>query len=422
MKLTAHYNRASIIASVFVLVISAVVYYLVINHIARQQLDNDLGEELEEVMTYINVNHHLPAPVDFDEDLTTFVKTNRHTFDTHFCDEPYKNPHDAKTDDGRAVIAMIKFDGQNYIVTIVESRENTEYLIQIITVVTLLLIVVLLLVMIVTNRLVLKGLWRPFYRLLTQVVQFNMSGRKSIIPVNAKADEFREMSDAIVKMATRVTGEYEGLKTFTENASHEMMTPLAVITSKLDMLIQDESLNDDQLLQITAVYQASRRLARLNNSLLLLIKIENDLMPDMEDIEIDVLILEKLQQFNEMIQDKQIEVSYNLAPLKISASKYLADIFINNLFSNAIRHNVLPGRIEITLVGSRLVFTNTGEAVPLNSDVVFERFYKGGKSEGTGLGLAILKNICALYSWNIHYKFEAGSHSFIIDFGMEKNI
>ena len=63
MKLAAHYNRASIIISVSILLISGFVYYLVINHIARQQLDSDLVEELEEVVAYVSLNHHLPKQI-----------------------------------------------------------------------------------------------------------------------------------------------------------------------------------------------------------------------------------------------------------------------------------------------------------------------------------------------------------------------
>ena len=203
MKLAAHYNRASIIISVSVLLISGFVYYLVINHIARQQLDSDLVEELEEVVAYVSLNHHLPKPVDFDEDVTSFAKTNRETFATTFFDTPYHNPKEIKSEEGRAIAALIKTNGQNYIVTIVESREDTEYLIQIITGVTLILTAVLLGVLIVTNRYVLNGLWRPFYSLLEQVKFFNVADKHKVAPVEARADEFRDLSDAIVRMSSR---------------------------------------------------------------------------------------------------------------------------------------------------------------------------------------------------------------------------
>ena len=79
-------------------------------------------------------------------------------------------------------------------------------------------------------------------------------------------------------MTQRVKKDYTELKSFTDNASHEMMTPLAVINSKLDTLIQTEILSDQQGELIADVYLAVSRLSRLNQSLLLMTKIENNLI------------------------------------------------------------------------------------------------------------------------------------------------
>jgi len=271
--------------------------------------------------------------------------------------------------------------------------------------------------MIVTNRFVLNGLWRPFYSILQQVKKFNIADTGKIGTIASTVDEFTDLSDAVAKMSSRVTTEYQGLKTFTENASHEMMTPLAVITSKLDILIQDDKLSPDQFAQITDIYGAASRLSRLNQSLLLLVKIDNNLLQDTEKINLRTVILEKGQQFHEMLHIKNIAVDYKLDDFEISASRYLIDVLINNLFSNAIRHNKNAGHIEIFLSGNKLSFQNTGDSAPLDRDAIFERFYKGRNSDGTGLGLAIMKNICALYDFTISYRFNRGMHCFLVEFG-----
>ncbi len=414
MKLAAHYSKASIIIGVSVLLISGVIYFLIINHIARQQLDNDLADELVELVDYVNTNHSFPKSD--NEDQLSYVKTSLQVFDTKFFDAPFLNVKENENEAGRAVTALIKIKNQNYIATIVESREDTEYLIQIISTITIILTAVLLSVLIITNRYVLNGLWRQFHYILGQVKNFNIANTNGINTVEGKVDEFNELSDAVAKMSSRVTSDYQGLKTFTENASHEMMTPLAVITSKLDLLIQDETLRSDQLSQITDIYSATNRLARLNQSLLLLVKIDNNLMPETELLNIQTIIFEKAQQFQELIHNKNIELELTLNYLEISASKYLIDVLINNLFSNAIRHNETGGIIRITINHKRLLFQNTGEQTALMDSVVFERFYKGKTSDGTGLGLAIMKNICNLYGFELVYKYVNGLHSFEILF------
>lgn len=414
MKLAAHYSKASIIISVSVLLISGVIYYLIINHIARQQLDNDLADELEELVAYVNTNHRFPKSD--NEDQVSYVKTNLQLFDTKFFDAPFLNTKENDNEAGRAVAALLKVNDQNYIATIVESREDTEYLIQIISLITIILTAVLLSVLIITNRYVLNGLWRPFHYILGQVKNFNIANANGINTIDGKVDEFNELSDAVAKMSSRVTSDYQGLKIFTENASHEMMTPLAVITSKLDLLIQDETLRSDQLSQITDIYSATNRLARLNQSLLLLVKIDNNLMPETELLNIQTIIFEKTQQFQELIHSKNIELELTLNNLEINASKYLMDVLINNLFSNAIRHNETGGIIRIIIKHKKLLFQNTGEQTPLVDSVVFERFYKSKRSDGTGLGLAIMKNICNLYGFDLVYKYVDGLHSFEIAF------
>jgi signal transduction histidine kinase len=417
MKLSAHYNKVSIIISVSVLLVSGIVYYLIINHIARQQIDSDLSEEVSEVVAYINQYQRLPRQADFDEDITTFVKTDATNFSTRFFDAPFNNPKEKEAEDGRAVSALVKVGRQAYIVTIVESTEAAESLIQIISVITLALTAVLLGVMIVTNRFILNGLWRPFYYILQQVKRFNVADTGKIGAIVSNVDEFKDLSDAVATMSARVTTDYQGLKTFTENASHEMMTPLAIITSKLDTLIQDEQLSPDQFAQITDIYSAASRLSRLNQSLLLLVKIDNNLLKDTEKINLKPVILDKARQFQEMINNKKISLEYQLDDLEISASKYLTEVLINNLFSNAIRHNKNAGRIQIQMSGNKLCFKNTGDPAPLNQDAIFERFYKSRTSDGTGLGLAIMKNICILYHFSISYRFDEGMHCFWVEFG-----
>jgi signal transduction histidine kinase len=416
MKLSAHYNKAIIIITIFVLLAGGVIYFYTINKLGRNQLDHDLTEEFDEVVDYVNVNSKLPAQVDFDEDVTVFIKTSQLNFPLRFFDTVYNNPKEKETEAGRAVSGLISLKGQHYKVFITESRESTEDLIQLIGIITLILMVVLLLVLFVTNRYILNGLWKPFYETLNKLKSFNISDSQGFPLKHDKVDEFNDLNQVVYSMSSRVKNDYRHLKQFTENASHEMMTPLAVITAKLDTLIQDETLKPEQFDQINDIYASASKLSRLNQSLLLLVKIENNLVDDAELLSLDGLINQKIKQFHELMLTKDIQVSERLREKNVEASKYLIDILLNNLFSNAIRHNINHGRLIITLTENKLIFHNTGAEKPLNDERLFERFQKGQKSEGTGLGLTIVKNICNLYHWEITYNHKDIFHAFQIDF------
>jgi signal transduction histidine kinase len=416
MKLWAHYNKASTIITISVLFAGALIYYFAINYIAQQQLNRDLTEEFEEVQDYIKLNGHLPKQADFDEDQTIFIKTSQTSLKTRYFDAVYVDQKEKRTEAGRAITGLILLKGQHYITTITISREGTEYLIQVIGVITLALMVGLLVILFITNRYILNGLWRPFYDTLNALKTFNISDSNLFHLKSNKVDEFNELNKVVETMSLRVKNDYVNLKHFTENASHEMLTPLAVITAKLDTLIQDETLKPEQFEQINDIYSAAGKLSRLNQSLLLLVKIENNLVDDAEELSLDGLINQKIRQFSELAQSKNILVSATLEEKQIKASKYLIDILLNNLFSNAIRHNTQNGRLVITLTADKLVFQNAGAEKPLDAGTLFERFQKGQKSEGTGLGLTIVKNICNLYQWDILYSFELPLHTFTISF------
>jgi signal transduction histidine kinase len=415
MKLSAHYNKASIIVSVTVLLVGAVIYFFAINYIAQNQLDRDLDEEIGELFEYISTHHQLPKPVDFDEDQTTFKKTD-HRVVTRFFDTVYNNPKEQKTENGRAVEGSVALNGVTYKFTIVISRESTEYLIQIIAIITLILMVSLVLILFLTNRYVLNGLWQPFYKLLNQLKGFNVSEHSEHQLLVTQVDEFKELDQAIEMMSLRVKDDFQNLKEFTENASHEMMTPLAVITSKLDTLIQDETLKPEQFEQINDIYGATSKLSRLNHSLLLLVKIENNLIDDAEVIDLKDLLGDKLRQFQELLQTKELHVVANLISREVTVSRYLIDILFNNLISNAIRHNSNKGVLIITLFEDVLLIQNTGIPNALNAERMFDRFHKGNKSEGTGLGLTIVKNICKMYGWEVAYSYHNSMHTFQIVF------
>jgi signal transduction histidine kinase len=149
----------------------------------------------------------------------------------------------------------------------------------------------------IINRVVLKRLWQPFYRSLDILKNFRVDKKQTMDFPSNQIDEFEFMNQTIQKTTNQAQQEYSLLKEFTENASHEMQTPLAIIRSKLDLLIQDENLSEDQSKTMQSAYSAIERLSRLNQSLLLLAKIENNQYAETTRINLTDKITEKLNAF-----------------------------------------------------------------------------------------------------------------------------
>lgn len=416
MKLTTQYSRVSMLITVIILVLGGLAYYLVMSYITNLQLDRDLTEEFSERVEFIRQHQRLPKPYEFDNYAAKFERIGKQSRPAVFIDTTLLRPNGSKIA-ARAVITTVSLKNENYRMVIIEPKDAAWEMMQLILVVTFSLITVLLLTLFLANRFVLNRLWQPFYALVSRLKSFSLSGEQGSHQPDMGIDEFRTLQDAIDVMAEKSIEEYKNLKVFTENASHEMMTPIALITSKLDSLIQDESLTEAQLQKLQTIYNAGHRLSRLNQSLLLLVKIDNQLITDSAVVDLMLSIQDKVRQMTEIIEENQITVSTVLTKREIMASPYLIDILLNNLLGNAVRHNIPGGNISVILNQQSLEIINTGSTASLDGIKIFERFEKSPASEGTGLGLTIAKNICNGYGFTLTYAFnEPNLHQFTVRF------
>ncbi len=417
MKLAAKYNRVTLIASIIVFLFTGVIYYSVIHYILTGQLDKDLAIEEDEIAAYVKTYGKLPLAGSFKEQKVSYHLIDpNHDFERRYFYNDYFNESEQRIEPGRSLIRTIDVKGKLYSVTVTKSRLEAEDLVRIIFLITLSVTILLLITLLLINRFILNNIWKPFYGILLQMKAFNLADKNDIRIEPTKIDEFAELNAAVATMSLRVKQDYRELKSFTDNASHEMMTPLAVINSKLDTLIQTETFSDSQGELIEDIYIAVGKLSRLNQSLLMLAKIENNLIGDQETINLDELISQKTRQFQELLQSQNLNLKTELAIKKINMNKHLADMLVNNLLSNAIRHNYKGGEIFIQLNDSQLTISNTGSAAALVVNKVFERFYKNAASEGMGLGLAISNQICNLYHFKLNYTYQDTKHTFRVSF------
>lgn len=415
MKLSEKYNRLNIATFIFLLLFTGITYYTVIHFILTDQLDRDLVIEENEISEYLNTYRKLPLPGDFKDQKVEY-KVITAPINRRFENTDYMSKADGEAELGRSLYTSLVVNGTLYQVKVTKSRVEAEDLVRIIFLITLGITALLLIVLILINRFVLRRLWKPFYNILGQLKAFNIIDKNEIIPDKTEIDEFDELNKAAISLSKRVRQDYKDLKNFTDNASHEMMTPLAVINSKLDNLLQMEPLSDRQGEVIDEIYTATGKLSRLNHSLLLMTKIENDLIKEQDNVNLKNLIEQKIKQFQELIHINKITVTNSLEEKELQISMYLIDILLNNLVSNAIRHNNKKGTIEIVLDADHLSITNTGIDQSLDMDRLFQRFSKGELSEGSGLGLAISRQICTLYGFDCRYIYMAGRHNFTITF------
>jgi signal transduction histidine kinase len=167
----------------------------------------------------------------------------------------------------------------------------------------------------------------------------------------------------------------------TENAAHEMQTPLAVAQSKMELLLQDPSLQEPQIEAISQASDSLSRLSKLVQALLLLAKIENNQYSAEETVSLTEHTRKYLHLFEEIIRDKQLSVVSNFSDnFAVRLHPFLADSLISNLIGNSIKYNTVGGEIHIAITAQSYCIRNTSTLPLIPADQLFKRFTTSGKT------------------------------------------
>lgn len=268
----------------------------------------------------------------------------------------------------------------------------------------------------IINYVAAKTIWKPFFQNLNMLKQFKVSAPQPMQLQQSSIREFEELRDVLEEMTRRSWQEYTTLREFTENASHETQTPLAIIRSKLDRLSQ-YPVSEEMAAHIVHAKAGVERLSRMNKSLLLLAKLENKAFADKQELDFCHLLQAQAEQMEELFSLRQIDVVFSCQPLRLQANQYLCEVLISNLLSNALRYSPEGGEVNIILTPVELTVSNTGPLAELSQEQLFKRFRKSQQSSASnGLGLAIVKEICTAHGWRVSYTFRQERHIFTVQF------
>ncbi|GAB4407538.1 MAG: hypothetical protein OHK0039_10090 [Bacteroidia bacterium] len=269
------------------------------------------------------------------------------------------------------------------------------------------------------SLLISRWLYTPFRAILDRLRHFRLDGGAVPDFPRTSTREFWQLGSFLHTMLLKIQQDYRTLKEFSENASHEMQTPLAIAQGKLEVLQEQPGLSTGQLILISEAQQSLSRLSRLNEALLLLTKIDNREFVPAHAIDFSRLVAEELATYAELAEMKGLRFTQQVATgVQVRIDAMLARILTGNLLKNAIRHNLDAGDawVAVSLDARRLCIRNTGDAPPVPPQRLFERFQKRQQSAAsTGLGLAIVKKICEVNGLGIRYTYRDGIHEVVVD-------
>lgn len=414
MKLQNKINIRFILVTLLVFTVAGVIFYFALGRVIDHNIKGILKSRKTNVILYLQHNKsdsiYMVSP-----DHTIFIRQIAKTKNYNFISDTLA--YDAREKElipFRKMVFSTSVNENYFEVTILQSLLESEDLQGIIFYFMTILFVLILLALFFLNRWLSVKAWKPFFRSLSLLKSWKISEKRQVQFDQTGISEFDQLNRTLEEMIQKMQTDFINLKEFTENASHEIQTPLAIIKSKLELILNDHELSDTQHKRLHDAFETVNRLSKMNDALLLLSKIENQQFVEKSEIDFCQLIQSRLEYLEELFALKQIELSVKLdVPVINTIHPLLADILINNLLSNALKHNFNHGKIFISSGINEITFSNTGNPLTIDPTKLFKRFVKYNVSEeSTGLGLAIADEICRSNHLQLNYTYLNDLHSF----------
>lgn len=313
-------------------------------------------------------------------------------------------------------------DGAYYRLTVSLPVFEQEVLVEHVLWWTVVLFFVLLVTMVLIVMSVLDFNLRPLYAMLRWIDAYVPGNQGSPVPSETDITEFRRLSEAVQQAVDRFERQYEERKMFIGNVSHELQTPLAACSNRLEMMLDRSDLSEELAQEIVKVHRSLGGLIRLNRTLLLLSKIENGQYPKSASVDLTALIRETLAENQEVYSHKQIQASLDISSdLQVVIDPQMASVLVGNLIRNAFLYSPSSGILEVAVSSDGFRVSNAGEG-PLDRSKMFRRFYQPqGRREGsTGLGLALAYSVCSHNDMELTYDYLDGRHIFSVNLKKSK--
>ncbi|WP_169728059.1 sensor histidine kinase [Pontibacter actiniarum] len=307
-------------------------------------------------------------------------------------------------------------NGQNYRITVMDSHVGWEEFSKTISWVFAGMALLLIVAGAVINYMAARTIWKPFFQNLNTLKQFTLSTPKPVQLKRSNIQEFEELRNVLEEMTRSSWQEYTSLREFTENASHETQTPLAIIRSKLDRLSQ-YPVSEEMAAHIVHAKSGVERLSRMNKNLLLLAKLENNAFTEKQELDFRQVVIGQAEQMEELFTLRELQLSLNCEPVTVRANLFLVETLVSNLLANALRYTPQHGSVEMELNATAFTVRNSGPEAKLPQEQLFKRFKKGEQnSASNGLGLAIVQEIGKAHGWQVTYTYQQAQHRFSVRF------
>lgn len=418
MKLLSKTNLYFLGASMIVFCLGGILFYFLFQRIINKDVSDKLQERKDYVIKQMANSDSLLLYQKFSANTVNVRKDHCTGAGQIISDTLIYDPVESKTVGYKQLSFCATIGNRDYRVDIRRALVEQKDVIEGVIILEGILFLAFVAILTLLNNQLSKTIWRPFYAILDKINTYKLDRVEDLQFTRDSITEFNELAASIERMSAKINQEFSIQKEFIENASHEIQTPLAIIKNKMEILLQSPGLSEKQMDSISSASLAANRLSKLNEALLILARIENNQFHQTEELCINDILDHILLNFEELLEMKGIQIDRNMSGKIISRmNPHLATILLENLVTNAIKHNIPSGLISISVDKQELKVANTGDQPRNDPSRYFQRFVKSNqKSSSLGLGLPIVKAICQTYSIPVEYTFDGGHHVIRLSF------
>lgn len=413
MKLLQRTSRYQLLLAIPLVLLGTAIGYLVLNAVVAAQVDEQLEHQTQHVAQQLFHGERTfttNAPDEFIAVVPGQV-TATIVADTVLLDREENEMAPWRLMRSSVVLP----DGAAFTITVGRSLVETEDLVLGVALSMTLLLAFVSLGNVLLNRWLSRKLWQPFHDTLDEMQGFDADGPRAPRLPDTDVEEFTALNRTLTTMMTKLRAAFTAQKRFTEQAAHELQTPLAVMQGKLDLLIQSPHMGEAEADVIDGLFQARERMGRTVANMLLLARIGNQQFTP-EHVDWLAIFNDQHHSLEDLIAQRDIRYTIRQdQPCHLRLHPLLAEVLVANLLRNAVQHNIPAGTATVVIGTDGFMITNTGPDLSVLPAALFERFAKGDPaSPSTGLGLSMVKEIADQNSLHLSYGYAAGIHTVVV--------
>ncbi|WP_439698983.1 sensor histidine kinase [Mucilaginibacter sp. AW1-7] len=317
---------------------------------------------------------------------------------------------DRNMQDYRVLSHRFNLKNHTYMLEVGVAIESVEELKSIIKKFTIVVLIIALVLTLLSDLVFTKFLLAPFYQIIDRkLIKVNDPMNFDYGKIKTTTQDFELLDDSISSLMKKISNLFILEKQFIANVSHELLTPISIISSRLENILLHEELSEGSENKMHASLKTLNRLKSIINSLLLISKVENNQYDKADMVMIAAIVMEIREELEDRIEEKQLKFTNNLKYIyTIQGNRPLMHTLLFNIINNSIKYNNPGGSITISDELKDGIYTiiiaDTGAGMEKKQiESAFNRFEKldTDEKESYGLGLAIVKSITTFHGIKI---------------------